>query len=559
MRVRGSLALHCIACAACAACVVALGCKREPPAPVDEGPLPTATASVTATVSASSPAPACVEQPPPPALHLVARGVSRLRVALLDGASVVYDAQAPAFAIATRAELSFDTSMRTGLPVKPGGRGSIMGLGGRWPSAAFLTVQGWPVAGAWENELYRWRGNAWQPVAHEEEPVRTYHEEATLWSERRVLGLHTVSEYRGLLHCGVELEVLDGARPPLMPEVALAPAAPDHAGRCSRIVPLVGGLRALPTGEVFLLGDDGEGSGAGVVERWKPGEETSTVDRLPGAGSVRPVTMLARAPDDVLVGGRIKAPRGWAPYLAHFDGATWSVEEAPGTLPIVGLGASAEGTWLASAMVEPFGTRVDVVSGDGRGELHFRPRGGIWQRAPWPEGTPAGTEPVGIASARGEAWIEATWFSRRGGDARYASFVFRTRAPKKVIDFTPFASPGGARPAPTLKPATAECEKVFVVLYTLAEDAPADYDFPATRAILKGHTELEGVTFVETDDGERRTLGAFADGLAMGTLLADVIRARWVKARPQVLCGEPPRVRRTLPIDLATGELPKAP
>lgn len=489
-------------------------------------------------------------------------------MALLDGASVVYDASAPAFAIAKSGELVLDASLRTGLPVKPGGPGSVMGLGGRWPSAAFLTVQRWPAPGEWENELYRWKGS-WQPVPRDEALVRSYHEDATPWSAGRVLSLRAVSAYRGRLYCGVDLVLLDGPRLPVVPELVpelvpdldLGPTPPDQGSgrpRCSRLVPLVGGLGALPTGELFLLGDDGDSSSAGAVERWKAGEKSGTVDRLPGAGSVRPVTLLVRAPDDVLVGGRIKGKQGFTPYLARFDGAAWAIDEAPGTLPIVGLGESAEGTWVASAPVEPYGTRIEVVTGDGKGELHFRPRGGIWQKVPFPEGTPAGTEPVRVVSARGEVWVEATWFSRKGGEAQYASYVFRTRAPKAVIDFRPVASPGAPRVIPTLKPATADCESVFVVLYTLPAEAPADYDFPATRAILKGHTELEGVSFVETDDGERRYLGAFVPGLAMGTKLADLIRARWVKAQPQVLCGEPPRVRRTLAIDLATGELPKA-
>jgi hypothetical protein len=158
----------------------------------------------------------------------------------------------------------------------------------------------------------------------------------------------------------------------------------------------------------------------------------------------------------------------------------------------------------------------------------------------------------------GQIWVEAAM--ARGSGEKEAdpdAFLFRTRPLETVVDFTGTATKSNKLLPGELRPATADCDKVFVVLYTLAQDAPADYDFPATRKALTGHSEFQEARFVETDDGQNRYFGAFAKDLEMGNALADVIRKGLPKSRPQVLCGDPPQVRRTLNLDLTTGALKK--
>ncbi|MBK9259790.1 MAG: hypothetical protein IPM54_08115 [Polyangiaceae bacterium] len=157
-----------------------------------------------------------------------------------------------------------------------------------------------------------------------------------------------------------------------------------------------------------------------------------------------------------------------------------------------------------------------------------------------------------MAGNRVEAALDSQDAEKDGPRA----FLFRTRPLESVLDFATLSAKGQLLPG-DLRPATPDCDKVFVVLYTLAEDAPPDFDFPATRKALAGHPEFEGARFVETDDGQRRYFGAFVKNLEMGNALTGVIRKSMPTARPQVLCGDPPRVRRTLNIDLATGALKK--
>lgn len=101
---------------------------------------------------------------------------------------------------------------------------------------------------------------------------------------------------------------------------------------------------------------------------------------------------------------------------------------------------------------------------------------------------------------------------------------------------------------------TSKCETPFVLLYTLAKTAPKDYDFPATRDALKGHTELAKASFVEFSRGGQRFFGAIVPTGDLGKKLVDAVKGKVPGSTPQLVC-DAPAPDRTLAIDLATGKM----
>ena len=95
------------------------------------------------------------------------------------------------------------------------------------------------------------------------------------------------------------------------------------------------------------------------------------------------------------------------------------------------------------------------------------------------------------------------------------------------------------------------------VAAALGRGAPADYDYPATRAALKGHQELASdVSFVEFSREGRRYFGARVPDFEVGKKLAKLVKTKVAGSTPELVCHDP-AVQRTLSIDLATGELTK--
>lgn len=531
---------------------VLASCSRSQPTPTraestDAGPASSSSTAAFAP-SASAPPAASTTEKPAPTLHLVAKGHSALRVAAVEGKTIVYAEYPPAFALGDGDALHLDSSLRAGLPAQMGSGypQPLMSLSGRWPDTLWMTSLSWPGRSLWTTTLHRWR-NAWQAITSVKDSMQ-YEEEAVPWINGSWLALH--AGY-GFEHCSFTFVVVEGAKPDVMPE--------DDQGKplvggspCSRLKPTLGGLRALPTGEIFVIGTAGE---AGAVERWKPGQKDGTIDTLPGGGIIVPTSIYVRAANDVLVGGRIEKGGKRFPYLAHFDGAAWNVEDVPGDISIISVAGTSDGdTWIAESTFDFQGAALYVRFSGHPGEVYHRRAGGVFQRVPFPPDISSKLQPAVIVSHGGQIWVEAGLDAKDAKNDEAKAYLFRTRPLESVLDFTNLSTKGQLLPG-DLRPVTPDCDKVFVVLYTLSEDAPPEYDFPATRKALAGHSEFEGTRFVETDDGQRRYLGAFVKNVEMGNALSGVIRKSMPSARPQVLCGEPPHVRRTLNLDLATGKL----
>ncbi len=106
------------------------------------------------------------------------------------------------------------------------------------------------------------------------------------------------------------------------------------------------------------------------------------------------------------------------------------------------------------------------------------------------------------------------------------------------------------------KSATEGCSSIYVLMYGITKVTPQDYDFPLTRKAVKGHPELAGARFAETEDNGKRYFGAFVPDLAMGKKLEKLVKDNVKGSKPAVLCAAP-RVIRELEVDLKTGEVVK--
>lgn len=102
---------------------------------------------------------------------------------------------------------------------------------------------------------------------------------------------------------------------------------------------------------------------------------------------------------------------------------------------------------------------------------------------------------------------------------------------------------------------TQNCDRPFVVLYRLGKLAATDYDFPVTRAALKGKKQFERAEFLETEDRGRRYLIARVATVLEAQQLATDIQRSVAGSSPRLLCGEPARVLRRIQIDWKTGDL----
>jgi hypothetical protein len=241
--------------------------------------------------------------------------------------------------------------------------------------------------------------------------------------------------------------------------------------------------------------------------------------------------VLARSPTEVYVLSPKRYDWKDVPaYLSRFDGHAWHMEELPTQSSGTSLSAEPDGTLWVSTTSEVFRKKPD----------------GAWEQVPLPtlrtpDGKPAKIEQV-HAAGPGDVWLatEAGLFTTRAKKPEFTQDI------QDTLDGRPsFRIPHAA---------TADCDHVFALLFTLARSAPPDYDFPLTREALKGHTELTDARFVETEENGRRYFGAFVPTLALGKKLVKIVGDKVQGSSPQLLCHEP-RVRRAIKLDLRTGAI----
>jgi len=423
---------------------------------------------------------------------------------------------------------------------------SVDAVGGRYPDAFWLSTTQ-PQGRSGFSTLWKWDGKNWQ----KKEAFSESHYITGIqpWVGGRMLAL----EQANMLF-EAQFHVLSGDTRVPLPELTKGKLKGDFSYCVTQLKP--DAWVTLPTGEVIAAGshcDPEQPYQELAVERWAAGARRSSIDIMPGIhepGDLPSVTytaagVAALSPNDVFVAAWKEM---WSPdqptktssYFAHFDGKTWQAQPSP----IPG--------GISALWTEPGGV---IFASSERDELWSRGADGKWSAVVWPASiTASGTlKLLGLwPHAPGDTWavVEVTI-----ADKSRTRYLLHTRpAVNQIPTFEALDRKDRSLRLPG--PPVEWCTTRFVLLYTLGRQAPADYDYPATRKALKGHTEFENedTKFVEFEREGRRYFGARVPDFTLGEKLARLVKDKVPGSTPELVCLDPLESR-TLNIDLRTGAL----
>jgi len=524
--------------------VLGCGSARAPVTPAPAQPAPVAAqVAPSANPAEAKPAPAAAEAQASP-FHIVATGVSLFPT---EGGLMYYNGSD------MLAEIQGDTItphpeyLGTYIP-EPFSNLEV--IGGAWPKHGIIAVARAAARSSYTT-LYEKQGNGWRSFAVT--PVGEWYAGVQPWSKGRSIAL--------VLSMGFSYRwaVVSGPRGTL-PKPAVLPPVPDErpAGvvRSHAIA-----FAALQSGDLFALGQDQLKEDAWAVERWAPDKAVGVVDSLPGAGelAVDAAGIVAIAANDAFVYGSLHNrkggydPKASGSYLAHFDGKTWSSVPVADNAGITSLAATSDAIWAASDH-----------------GLYKQTRGSTsWVPVALPSDAQVR---VALASASVPATAPVTWTIKQVYvDASNVVWLGATAASNLdmvILRSKPSSAvwhaPAGSKWTQSVqqfrpyRAADQTCEfigsRIFVMLYAATKSTPKDYDYPLTRAALKGHTEFAEVEFAETEEFGRHYFGAFVPELSIANRLVKVVEAGVKGSKPVALCRDPKRVR-ILGIDLKTGNV----
>ena len=424
----------------------------------------------------------------------------------------------------------------------------IEGIAGSWPDSAWLATT--HAAGrSGFSKIWRWDGKRW---VHRQSLIESrFIFGIRNWTGGRQLAL----EQAGMMFDASFLQ-LSGPKDVTLPAFARNKNVQSF---CYTAL-MVQAFETLPSGEVFTAGQrcsEDMTEGLGVV-RWAPGVKNGTIDSLPNtqdaSGSSTNLTitgMAVRSPTDVYVSA---AKALWnandkrderSAYLAHFDGSRW--QEVSSKVPgvIESLATSSDGTLL--------------VAND-RGELYSGSSFDALTPLPTPSELAKDGARTFVASfwlrAPGDLWavVNVAPPSERPDERpKGRSYLLHTRAPTKALPTNEeYAQKERAFRLPG--PPVDSCVTPFVLLYTLSKRAPADYDYPSTRAALKGKKEfaVPGVEFIEFERSGQRFFGARVPDFTLGKKLMSFVKEKVAGSTPELVCHDPPPLRK-LTLDLTGG------
>lgn len=410
----------------------------------------------------------------------------------------------------------------------------VTGIGGRWPDATWIaTVH--PLGRTGISRLRHWNGKAWTGAAETRDGEIVFGIQP--WIGGRMLALVQA----GMLF-EASFRVLSGNSNVTLP----VPSKPKVQESFCFTRVRVEAYSALPSGDVFIVGpacdDDGTVPGL-AIETWAPGQKQGTLTAMPSfdsAPDVHVTAMAALAPNNVLVALRGTGSSGQPDvnFLLLWDGQHWTEQPVP-------IPSGVQQFWK--------GASGELFASGGNGSLWFKALDAEWTEIPLPRR-------LGDSAAR--THVQSLW-SPAAGD----TWVIATPGPENTRSFLLHTHPGkGALPSPDEMahkaqelrlpgPPTEYCETPFVLLYTLGKKAPPNYDYPATRAALKGNTDLQDkATFIEFEREGRRYFGAKVPDFDVGKRLSKLVKDKVPGSTPQLVCHDP-LITRTLGIDLASGEL----
>lgn len=166
-----------------------------------------------------------------------------------------------------------------------------------------------------------------------------------------------------------KLRVLSGHAPGKLPRL-------DVRGE-DRLI----GFTALPRGDLFLAGTHSE-DGKVFVDHWTPGAaRAERAELAPGLGSGPPTNrtrlLLVRSESEGYLAGGSEVVEGGSPYLARYDGASWTTLDLPTKAPLHGYDVTPDGeVWCVFD-----GPWMKGSSGSARREVWKRSRGALaWER-----------------------------------------------------------------------------------------------------------------------------------------------------------------------------------
>lgn len=411
--------------------------------------------------------------------------------------------------------------------------GQFMGLHGSFPDALFAAVVR-PSGRTGLTELYKWSGTKW--ASHYSTAESTFVQAIQPWQNGTVLLVESDS-----MSGGVQFSAFPQGSKVFLPEPHDKKRRGGY-GLCeSGFVPDT--LGTLPSGHAFMSGvtcspDGSSPDGQIGVKHWSPENPKGTVDILPEIGNqvFETIAVVLRTEKDGYVAGNLKGTRmgqsnTMAPYLAHFDGKSWVRDTLPTSDALLSLDVDAQGkVWLVSA----------------QGVVYSRPSGGAWNEISTPR---AGKNEAPISAkkiwvrAPGDEWIVGAY------ESRYVVLHSGPAAPKAELpDLETMEDKVADLAMPT--PLTSRCYRPFALLFTLSKVAPPDFDYPATREALKGHTEFADAQFIEFKRLDKRFMGAFVSDVDMGKKLVELIKKKVPNSTPQLVCHSP-RPTRELTMDFS--------
>jgi len=452
------------------------------------------------------------------------------------------------------------------LPVKLGFmQGSIALVGGKWPEAGWVSVTRIGERTTGYSVFYEKIGQRWQ--FRSQTSLMQGYAGIQDWDKGRRIAL--VSGVFG----SYRWEVLHGTTQGVpKPQKDTSCKDPDECGNRDDSAQMPIDFASLKSGHLFAVGPLQTQDRSWVVERWEPNHIKSQLDKLPMPANpaLMPTVngIAAFAPNDVYVFGQLdpltKGSKGVqenvGAYLAHFDGSNWTNAPFTSNCGITSMSAADGALWATSG-------------------------GSLWKRrdskANW-ETIALPSIPAELAQSQSESTKKKptdlqlaashVW-ARGGGDLWVESIV----AQKGYCPSTSDRGDVVLRNRPhselwhnlegdknvqavekyqPLRPASEGCQSIFVLLYGMTRTTPKDYDYPLTRAALKGHPEFTEVKFAETVDRGQHYFGAFVPDIWSGQKLLAIVHEKVKDSKPVMLCRHPKKVR-LLEFDMATGAVTK--
>jgi len=520
---------------------------------------------------APDPRPATPPERPAPIFHLAATGHGDLELVPLVGGLLVTTPDEFHHIDAEGRLATIDTPLPDDIDIwlTPPGGGQRMRfrhefeLAGRWPDGVWLIPQGSLVERLRPpSAVFRLAGRVW--VTHPTiKGEHSMHYAAVVgWSDGQVLGLRVAGPREYSRHFIANYPAMVWTKVPPDTRFELLGAHPEPAWPLVDPTLIAITAAAAPDGALYMIGHRGYLDKL-FVQRWgtsrAEADRVGVVDELPG--DPVPRQLVVGAHDLAYLGGATFA--GHRPYLARFDGATWTQEPGPGD------------TRLRDLSLAP-GDDLWAIHGPEDAPVLARRRApGVWDTVPLPT-LDAATEtrwtydqngrptrqtsadgrvhPIQVV-ARGDADV---WVVGELGDTTVLLRSAPLPAPPAELGEDRQAlADRHARPFEAWQPgrSCAANGDPLAVLTTLPEGTADDAAVPAAQAFVRdGAAVLPHVRGIyEFVDDERRFVGLFFDA---SITARDVqhLRAALASAAPgeshELVCRSPV-IRRMF--DLATG------